>query len=211
MTSTLCSKRALTILIITIILGTVSDLGTKAVAFRSVAETPVLISRSEVLRTENLGQLIPHHDPVVAIPSSLEFTLVLNPGAVFGMGAGKRWFFIIFTIGAIAIALLLFARWTKPKDWVAHAAFGLIIAGGLGNLYDRVLFACVRDFIHPFPGVQLPFGLAWPGGNTELWPYVSNIADLYLIIGIGLLVIHTWRQPSPASKETPDESPSSTA
>ncbi|MBL4591070.1 MAG: signal peptidase II [Phycisphaerales bacterium] len=195
MPSTLGSKRALSILFLTIILGALTDLGSKSIAFRTIAETPVIVTRAEVLRTDNLGYLIPPHEPTVVIPSVLEFTLVLNPGAVFGIGAGKRWFFIVFTISAIAIALLLFAKWTKPKDWAAHAGFGLIIAGGLGNLYDRVLFGCVRDFIHPFPGVRTPFGIKWPGGNDQLWPYVSNIADLYLIIGIGLLVIHTWRQP----------------
>ncbi|MCA9302618.1 MAG: signal peptidase II [Phycisphaerales bacterium] len=202
------SKRALTILIATIVLGLVADLGSKSIAFRGIADTPVIVDRQEVLAAENLSYLILHHDPVIAIPGVLEFTLVLNPGAVFGIGAGQRWFFVGFTVIAVAFALLLFAKWTKPKDWAAHAGFGLIISGGLGNLYDRVLFGCVRDFIHPLPGVNMPFGLSWPGGSDELWPYVSNVADLFLIIGIVLLVIHTWKQPAPATTETPPETTS---
>ncbi len=197
MTSTLRSRRALTILITTTVLGLIVDLASKSIAFRSIADTPVQLSREEVINSENLAYLIPYHTPVVAIPNVLEFTLVLNPGAVFGIGAGQRWFFVIFTIIAVGLALVLFVKWTKPKDWAAHAGFGLIISGGLGNLYDRVLYGCVRDFLHPLPGVRIPFGITWPNGENELWPYVSNIADLFLIIGIGLLMIHTWKQPDP--------------
>lgn len=195
--STLRSGRAWGMLLATMALGVVSDLVSKSIAFERVAGFPVHIARERVLGAPDPSRVIPPHEPVVVAEHLLEFTLVLNPGAVFGIGAGQRWFFIFFTLAAVAIALMLFARWTRPRDTLAHAGFGLIIAGGLGNLYDRVAFACVRDFIHPLPGVKLPFGITWPGGNDELWPYVSNVADLYLIIGIVLLVIFTWRQPDP--------------
>ena len=195
--STLKSPRAWAWLIGTIFFGAITDLISKSIAFERVADVPVHINRTEVLNEPNLGNLIPYHEPVVAISNLLEFTLVLNPGAVFGIGAGQRWFFIIFTLIAMIVATVLFAKWTKPRDWIAHAGFGLIIAGGIGNLYDRLLFGCVRDFIHPLPGVKLPFGITWPnGGSNEAWPYVSNVADLYLLIGIALLLIYTWKQPA---------------
>ncbi len=198
--STLKSCRAWVWLLGTVVFGVATDLLSKSLAFAKVADTPVIINRSEVLTEQNLGNLIPYHDSVTAIPRILDFTLVLNPGAVFGIGAGQRWFFVIFTLIAMVVAFVLFAKWTKPRDWIAHAGFGLIIAGGLGNLYDRILFGCVRDFIHPLPGVKLPFGITWPnGGSDEIWPYVSNIADLYLLIGIALLLIYTWKQPPPES------------
>jgi signal peptidase II len=192
------SKRAWSILIITTVVGLIADLWTKALAFERVAGFPVVVDREQVMRVPDLGVLIPPHEPVTIASSVLEFTLVLNPGAVFGIGAGKRWFFVIFTVIACVVALTLFIKWTRSRDWVAHAGFGLIISGGLGNLYDRVLFACVRDFIHPLPGVQLPFGISWPGGNTEIWPYVSNVADAFLIVGIFMLMFHAWRMPDPA-------------
>lgn len=198
------SKRAWLILIITTVVGLVADLWTKALAFERVAGFPVVVERDHVLQVPDLGVLIPPHEPVTVMPSVLEFTLVLNPGAVFGIGAGKRWFFVIFTVIACVVALALFVKWTRAKDWVAHMGFGLIISGGLGNLYDRLLFACVRDFIHPLPGVQLPFGLSWPGGNTEVWPYVSNVADAFLIVGIVMLMYHAWRMPDPSKQIAPD-------
>jgi signal peptidase II len=191
-------------LIITTVVGLIADLWTKALAFERVAGFPVIVERDHVLQVPDLGVLIPPHEPVTVMSSVLEFTLVLNPGAVFGIGAGKRWFFVIFTVIACVVALALFVKWTRAKDWVAHMGFGLIISGGLGNLYDRLLFACVRDFIHPLPGVQLPFGLSWPGGNTEVWPYVSNVADAFLIVGIVMLMYHAWRMPDPSKQIAPD-------
>ncbi|MFK7759068.1 MAG: signal peptidase II [Phycisphaerales bacterium] len=199
---TIRSKRAWFWFMGTIIFGIITDLLSKSLAFTHVAGTQVHIDRTRVMTEPNLGNLIPYHESVVVIPKLLDFTLVLNPGAVFGIGAGQRWFFVIFTLIAISVAFSLFIKWTKPRDWYAHMGFGLIISGGLGNLYDRVLFACVRDFIHPLPGMKLPFGITWPkGGSDEVWPYVSNIADLYLLIGIGLLLVFTWRQPAPQTTE----------
>ena len=187
----------------TMVFGIVTDLLSKSLAFSKVAGFPLKIDRDEVLGESNLGNLIPYHESVIAIPNLLEFTLVLNPGAVFGIGAGQRWFFVIFTLVAMVVSLVLFAKWTKSRDWIAHAGFGMIVAGGIGNLYDRLVFGCVRDFIHPLPGIKLPFGIHWPnGGSDEIWPYVSNVADLYLLIGIGLLLIYTWKQPAPGDAHT---------
>lgn len=187
--------------------GLVSDLWTKAIAFAKVAPTPVDVQRADVLEIgpERLGLLIPPHDAVTVVPSVLDFTLVLNPGAVFGIGAGQRWFFVVFTIVAIVVCLWMFGWWTSTRDRLAHLSFGLVIAGGLGNLYDRLVFACVRDFIHPLPGVKLPFGISWPSGERDLWPYVSNVADAYLIVGIAALVWFSFRQPVEPEPPRPDQ------
>lgn len=200
------SLRAWAVLLSVSIIGLIADLWSKGYAFAHVAPQPVVLTRKDVLSAHDLGYLINQHEPMGVINRVLEFTLVLNPGAVFGIGAGQRWFFVIFTIIAVVISLVLFVKWTLARDWMAHAGFGLIIAGGIGNLYDRLVFACVRDFIHPFPNVHLPFGLHWPGGNTEIWPYVSNVADAFLIVGIGMLMIHAWRMPEPTDDNKQDES-----
>jgi signal peptidase II len=189
------SKRAWILLLVVTLVGVVIDLGSKELAFRRIADAPVDVTRADVLAADRLSDLIPHHTPVTVVPGLLDFTLVLNPGAVFGIGAGKRWFFIGFTAIALAFGVMLFATWTRPKEWIAHASIGLLLAGGLGNLYDRLVFACVRDFIHPLPNVNLPFGWSFPWGGRQVWPYVSNVADLFLIIGIGVLVIRAMRAP----------------
>lgn len=189
------SPRAWLLFLGATVLGVVADLWSKHAAFQHVASVPVTVRREDVLRTGSLGSLIPAHDPIVVVPGVLELTLVLNPGAVFGIGAGKRWFFVVFTVGAVALATWLFARKTAARDRWAHLGFALVVSGGLGNLYDRVRFACVRDFLHPLPGLRLPFGLRWPSGSPEVWPYVSNVADAFLLVGIALLIAYSWRTP----------------
>jgi len=187
--------KAWMVLLVTLVFGVAADLGSKWLAFQHVAGAPVHVDRVEVLAAGpgHLGDLIPPHRPLVVVRDLLEFTLVLNPGAVFGMGAGKRWIFVAFTFGAIAFGVYLFHAWTRPRDYVAHTGLGLILSGGLGNLYDRLFYACVRDFIHPLPGVALPFGLKWPSGDRAMWPWVSNIADLALIVGVVLMIWYTLR------------------
>ena len=171
--------------------GVAIDLASKWWAFQRVAGFPVVVRREDVLAAPRLADLLPRVEAMVVIPDLLHFSLVLNPGAVFGIGAGKRWFFVAFTLGALLFALYMFARWTRHRDWASHIAIGLLIAGALGNLYDRLVYACVRDFIHPLPGWKLPFG--WTiNGTRELWPYVSNIADAFLLIAIGMLLINSW-------------------
>jgi len=191
------SGRAWAVLLVVTLLGLVSDLTSKTLAFRHIAGRPVEVQREDVLRAQRegrgLGSLVPQ-TWVTVVPDLLDLSLVLNPGAVFGIGAGKRWFFIGFTGAALALAVWMFAAWTKPKDAMAHAAIGLLISGGLGNLYDRIVYACVRDFLHPLPGAVMPFGWRMPlTGGREIWPYVSNIADLWLLVGIGMLMWYLWR------------------
>lgn len=190
------SPRAWALLLAVTLAGLLVDLATKYAAFRHVAPTPVEVSRDRVLEVgprAPLDLLIPPHPPVVVVPYLLEFKLVLNKGAVFGMGAGKRMFFIAFTAVSVGFCLYMFAAWTTRRDRWAHAALGLVLAGGLGNLYDRVVYACVRDFIHPFPNVMLPMGLEWPWGGREVWSYVSNVADKFLLVGIAILMVFLWR------------------
>lgn len=201
------SVRAWTVLLAVFIGALAADLWTKYWAFDRLAPVPVRIDRADVIELTRadrpLGQLIPPHEPTVVVPNLLEFTLVLNRGAVFGLGAGGRWFFVAFTLIAVVFGLWVFARWTRERDWWAHASIALVLAGGVGNLYDRVLYACVRDFLHPLPGVVYPFGISTPWSGREIWPYVSNVADAFLLVGIAVLLIYLMREPQdePAASE----------
>ncbi len=200
------SLRAWVLLTVVVVLGLWIDLASKQWAFANVAGFPVVIDRQEVLtisREESPGaiqRLIPPHTSRQVIPNVLDFTLVLNPGAVFGIGPGKRVFFMVFTGLALVGGIVLFTRVTRRGDHAAHIGIGLLIAGGLGNLYDRLTFGCVRDFLHPLPGVRWPWGISMPWGGREVWPYVSNVADLFLLIGIAILAVYLWRTEPGQSK-----------
>jgi signal peptidase II len=174
--------------------GLVLDLWSKHWAFQSVAGYPVELTRELVLEDPSFS--VPHHSRVVAIPFDLlDFRLVLNYGAVFGIGQHRRELFIAFTVAATAAAVLLFARGTRARMKSSHIAIGLILAGGLGNLYDRMVFGAVRDFLHMLPGWELPNGWMWPGNTTsEVFPWVFNIADVLLLAGMALFVITSFME-----------------
>lgn len=195
-------------LLLVLALGLTLDLGSKSWAFRTVAGYPVVLDRKTLLADPDWN--VPHHPGVKALPwNLLDLQLVINRGAVFGIGANRRFFFIAFTIGALAAGMLVFGRFTHVNNWLAHGAIGLILAGGIGNLYDRIVFGVVRDFLHMLPDRHLPFGWNWPGGSPEMFPWVFNLADSMLLTGMGLLILHMHRSekrqrataPAPAVSE----------
>lgn len=197
--STARSRRAWVALAATVAIALFIDLASKHLAFARLADQPVRFTREDVLALppSQINAIIPAHSPTVVVPHLLELKLVLNPGAVFGFGAGGRWFFAAFTVLAITFALWMFARWTTPRQTLTHVSIGLIIAGGLGNLYDRLVYACVRDFLHPL------YSLHFPGGRP-VWPYVSNVADAFLIVGIAFLMLHLWRSAEETAPKSQD-------
>ena len=174
-----------------IIFGITFDLSTKNWAFKTIAGEPVILNKESLLQDLNLNP-IPPHNGIIAVPwNLLDFRLVLNSGAVFGLGSNQRPLLLFLTTIAITIAIWAFAFHLKEKQHLAQISLGFVVAGGIGNLYDRLIYGRVRDFLHLFPTRELPWGLQWPGGSPELFPWIFNIADVLLIIGMIILLITT--------------------
>lgn len=74
-----------------------------------------------------------------------------NTGASFGLGAGSNALFAVVSAALIAFLLRLLARWPKENVWLQIGG-ALVLAGALGNLYDRAAYGSVVDFldIHGF-------------------------------------------------------------
>ncbi len=174
-----------------------TDLGLKAYAFNTVAGAAVVIDPSD---TQTQG--VPHHAPTVLVPGVLNLQLTANAGAIFGMGKGSRWVFVVVSLAAALFICRVFWR-SSARAGVFHVALALILAGAVGNLYDRVRFAAVRDMLHLFPVTDLPFGLTWPGGAKGLYPWVFNLADVALLLGVVTVILITWRsEPRPTTAST---------
>src|SRR5207244_9224832 len=95
-------------------------------------------------------------------------------------------FALISVLAAVAIAYWS-TRPTATRDASLCAALGLILGGTLGNLYDRLIFGGVRDFLY-FHYIE--------------WP-VFNIADCCLVCGAFLLLAQpTWRHPAKQPHES---------
>lgn len=128
--------------------------------------------------------------PYVVIPNALSFQLSLNDGALWGMGKGLTPLFIGASILALVFVLYVFVKSDRSQGSF-HVALGMILAGALGNLYDRIFRnGAVRDFIK----IELRIG------DFEAWPWVFNVADMLLVCGVAILMLNIWFGPKQTRK-----------
>lgn len=148
--------------------GMAFDLGTKSAIF---ARVPLGVSRT-------------------VIPDLLELHPSRNKGALWGFGSNLPNSGLIFAglsiVAGLAICYWLFVR-GAAQDGLLTAALGLIMAGALGNCYDRLVFGYVRDFAHLHVD-SINFDCA-----------IFNFADNMLVLGAVLLVLLALR-PEPAAE-----------
>ena len=137
----------------------------------------------------SVAHFAPWDDIYRFIPGYIHFTAVANHGAVFGLGQGWRWLFVAVSVAAVGFVVYMFHN--SPRRWWHDLALGMLLAGILGNLYDRIFIGYVRDMIHVFP--------RWP----NLFPWVFNIADSLLCVSIGILLIAGILTPQPKGKYEP--------
>lgn len=79
----------------------------------------------------------------VLIDKVLEFHTTLNPGALFGLGRGQTTLFVIASALALVLVLWMFAQ-CPARRWFTQIALAAILAGALGNMYDRIFVQLVR-------------------------------------------------------------------
>jgi signal peptidase II len=125
----------------------------------------------------------PGSRPHSFIPGWLDFSTTVNHGAVFGSFQGQRMLFLAISIAAIAFLTYLFAHSERQRFY--QVILGMLLAGVLGNMYDRIRFGHVRDMIHALPGWQ------WPGTTTEVFPWIFNVADVLLCTGVALMLFYS--------------------
>ncbi len=111
-----------------------------------------------------------------ALTSFFDIRLLWNPGISYGLfdtsGALGQW--LLFTLGSIITLGFIWALGKAPTR-LTSMAYGLIIGGAIGNLVDRPLHGAVVDFISLHAA-----GYYW---------YVFNVADIWITLGVGLLII----------------------
>lgn len=111
---------------------------------------------------------------VMLIPGLLQLTYVENRGAAFGIMQGRIGLLSIVTL-AVLIGLLVALIKGMFHGKVMIWSIGLIFAGGVGNLIDRVTRAFVVDYLDISPLFNFP---------------VFNFADCCVVIGTFMLVIY---------------------
>ena len=121
--------------------------------------------------------------PVHVIDGVLSWNLSYNSGGAFGLLQGFPEFFLVATIVVAGLILV----WARSIEGTAHVLpLGLVLGGGLGNVFDRVVRDTggrVVDFI-----------------DLHVWP-VFNIADSAIVVGVLTLLIATARAPDPKADQ----------
>ena len=139
-------------------------------------------------------------EPVSIVDHILEIQTSQNPGALWGLGRDYSYSSQIFAalsvLAAVVIVVWLFYL-GAAVNLPLTIALSLIMAGALGNCYDRLKFGYVRDFVH-FHVDAVRFDCA-----------IFNFADNMLVAGALTLVLYAMRPdqdgpsgPSPLASET---------
>lgn len=97
---------------------------------------------------------------------------VENTGGLFGLFKENILIFIVFSI---LILIILIAYFLRISDFKKRIALVFIFTGIFSNLIDRIFFGYVVDFI-----------------DFKFWP-VFNLADVFSIIGVVLIILFGWR------------------
>lgn len=135
------------------------------------------------------GLDLPAKFRVPVLPPLLQFSMVWNPGVSLGLFKADTWVgrsaLVLFALVVVAVL----ANWARRAERrITAAALGLVMGGALGNnLIDRLRFGRVVDFIDV-------------SGLLPFFPWVFNVADSAITVGVILLLADTLRpQPSSAT------------
>jgi len=138
----------------------------------------VIVLADQLVKWVVLSQLRPGEP--IAVTGFFNLVLVFNRGAAFSFLADapgwQRPFFI--AVALIAAAIVSWMLWRYPARRLLCAGLALILGGALGNLWDRVAFGHVVDFLD-FHAM----GWHWPA---------FNIADSAISVGAGLLIAESF-------------------
>ena len=115
------------------------------------------------------------------------FTLIKveNTGAFLGMGSELpetlRILLLIVLPIIVLISITIYTYIDKTLDKISIIGFSLIIGGGIGNIFDRIVYGSVTDFLY------LDFGGVFKTG-------IFNFADLSVTTGMILILIYSFKK-----------------
>ena len=111
----------------------------------------------------------------VSINDFLSFNLVWNDGIAFGLFSfDQKIYYNFLTVIIILITLIILWMILKTKG-LEKIAFMMILGGSIGNIFDRLYYSSVPDFIDIHYG-----NFHW---------FIFNVADIFISIGVLLLII----------------------
>ncbi len=98
----------------------------------------------------------------------LKITPLKNTGVAFGLFSGMNSFFIFFNIGLLVFLLYIRRKFISSLSFYSSH---FIIGGAVSNIYDRIRFGYVIDFI-----------------DLKFFPAVFNLADFFITLGVVIII-----------------------
>ena len=145
-----------------------------------IAVSILLDQFSKFLIRQNVDQ----YSEIKLIGDYFILTNVENSGAFLGMGSDfspfvKTIFLIILPV-IVLICIMIYVYRDKQIDKISLIGFCFIIGGGIANIYDRILYGSVTDFLF------IDLGGIFKTG-------IFNIADLSVTTGMILILLMSFR------------------
>ncbi len=120
---------------------------------------------------------------LTVVPGFFDLNYVQNTGVAFGLFASSGSPFRVVLLSGFAVAaaviVVIYSVQSPVSQRLLQTALALILGGALGNLYDRLVYGYVVDFLEFYLG-----SYSWP---------TFNIADTAISIGVGVLAIEVIR------------------
>lgn len=135
-----------------------------------ISTTLIIFLIDRIIKLLIQSKLLPDQ-PITIIPNFFHLTYITNTGAAFSLFSGYNHFLFIIGLLMIIIVSVYFFK-TEEKQTLPSLMLGLIVGGALGNLFDRLFFGSVIDFL-----------------DFRIWP-AFNFADTAITIGIIFLVVY---------------------
>lgn len=146
----------------------------------------VLLAADLISKYFAAAYLPKHGGSYEVIKDVLTFRYSENSGAAFGIFEDSRVFLSVF-VGVVLLAILGFmvyhiykGKYKEKGGIFLHVTLSMILAGGIGNLVDRIAFGYVRDFIE-YTVVYTLFKRDFA---------ICNLADVYLTVGVIMVVVY---------------------
>ncbi len=125
---------------------------------------------------------IEYHETISVIDNFLTLTKVENTGAFLSLGSNMPVFIKLLILNVLPVLVMLWGLYLvigkTNMSRLLITGLCFVIGGGAGNLYDRIRFGSVTDFMH------MNFGLFQTG--------IFNMADVSIMVGMGIILVDIY-------------------
>ena len=120
-----------------------------------------------------ITHILSFNDSIMVIKNLFYISLVKNTGGAFSIFTGSTFLLIVISF-LILLGIFIYIYRNNIKNRVGLIGFGLLIGGAMGNLFDRIYYGYVIDYLD----FKL-FGYGYP---------IFNLADSFVVIGAIILL-----------------------